>query len=444
LSAELVYGKAKPHSKNHFVGRDKELTFLHNVLNHTIENKTSKIIFIRGEYGIGKSALVNHFVEEAKHKNPAIAFAKGSCTMETEESGLVPFIQIIFSLANESAQRKIIRGDVWDFFKKVAPAWLDILTLGLASPITTTVEEGRKLFATSKTTNFSPENVFIQFSNSVYSLAKRQPILIFIDDIHWADQSTLRLLFHFAHYLGNQAAIQGVIIIVAYRPVEAEYTSTNSSLFREVRANLLRMDAVELNIDKGINVSEYISRRYPNHRYSSEAIERIQSITEGYPLLVDQLLSWWEESNVVVSSTVGGQVEWTFANIPNFSEIPKSVAVILEARLRLLSEDLQAILDCTSVEGEEFTAQTIRTLLDFDESAASLHPGVVNSCPSSQPALAQKRIILQGETPNPIDLPTGCRFHPRCPVAIGACKQTDPPLFSVSESHQAACLLVIK
>jgi peptide/nickel transport system ATP-binding protein len=58
--------------------------------------------------------------------------------------------------------------------------------------------------------------------------------------------------------------------------------------------------------------------------------------------------------------------------------------------------------------------------------------------------MRKKRLILQGETPNPIDLPAGCRFHPRCPVAIDACKESDPALMDVSETHQAACLLLFK
>ena len=75
------------------------------------------------------------------------------------------------------------------------------------------------------------------------------------------------------------------------------------------------------------------------------------------------------------------------------------------------------------------------------------HPytqALLSVVPVPNPRLRKKRMILQGETPNPIDLPTGCRFHPRCPVAISICKQKDPPLFSVSESHQAACLLLLK
>jgi peptide/nickel transport system ATP-binding protein len=50
--------------------------------------------------------------------------------------------------------------------------------------------------------------------------------------------------------------------------------------------------------------------------------------------------------------------------------------------------------------------------------------------------------ILVGETPNPIDLPSGCRFHPRCPVAEDRCRVIDPELVATSEGHRAACVLV--
>ena len=54
--------------------------------------------------------------------------------------------------------------------------------------------------------------------------------------------------------------------------------------------------------------------------------------------------------------------------------------------------------------------------------------------------------ILKGETPNPIEVPPGCRFHPRCPVAVERCQVEDPqlrlPAAATSPAHQAACLLV--
>ena len=75
------------------------------------------------------------------------------------------------------------------------------------------------------------------------------------------------------------------------------------------------------------------------------------------------------------------------------------------------------------------------------------HPytqALLSVIPVPNPRLRKRRVILQGETPNPIDLPSGCRFHPRCPVAISVCKQRDPRLSPVSESHHAACLLLLK
>jgi oligopeptide/dipeptide ABC transporter ATP-binding protein len=75
------------------------------------------------------------------------------------------------------------------------------------------------------------------------------------------------------------------------------------------------------------------------------------------------------------------------------------------------------------------------------------HPytkALISVIPVPNPRLRHERIILQGETPNPIDVPKGCRFHPRCPVAIAICKDSDPPSVTLSKTHSAACLLLVK
>jgi oligopeptide/dipeptide ABC transporter ATP-binding protein len=62
--------------------------------------------------------------------------------------------------------------------------------------------------------------------------------------------------------------------------------------------------------------------------------------------------------------------------------------------------------------------------------------------PVPNPRLRRERIILHGETPNPIDLPSGCRFHPRCPVAEARCREVDPAFVTIGPGHEAACLLL--
>lgn len=74
------------------------------------------------------------------------------------------------------------------------------------------------------------------------------------------------------------------------------------------------------------------------------------------------------------------------------------------------------------------------------------HPytkALVSVVPQPDPEQSMQPEILQGETPNPADVPNGCRFHPRCPVATAACASEDPQLRPAgSDGHRAACILV--
>ena len=73
------------------------------------------------------------------------------------------------------------------------------------------------------------------------------------------------------------------------------------------------------------------------------------------------------------------------------------------------------------------------------------HPytkALLSVVPVPNPRLRRERVILQGETPNPIHLPSGCRFHPRCPVVMERCKTEDPVYADVGNGHQAACWMV--
>jgi oligopeptide/dipeptide ABC transporter ATP-binding protein len=75
--------------------------------------------------------------------------------------------------------------------------------------------------------------------------------------------------------------------------------------------------------------------------------------------------------------------------------------------------------------------------------AEPVHPytrALISVVPVPNPRRRHKRTILQGEIPNPIDIPPGCRFHPRCPEAIAECQHTEPELHAVAPGHQVACI----
>jgi peptide/nickel transport system ATP-binding protein len=73
------------------------------------------------------------------------------------------------------------------------------------------------------------------------------------------------------------------------------------------------------------------------------------------------------------------------------------------------------------------------------------HPytqALISVVPSPDPRDQVRPQILKGETPNPAFVPSGCRFHPRCPVALDSCREHDPRLHVVAGEHRAACVLV--
>ena len=71
------------------------------------------------------------------------------------------------------------------------------------------------------------------------------------------------------------------------------------------------------------------------------------------------------------------------------------------------------------------------------------HPytkALISVIPVPDPTRKRARTILAGETPNPIDIASGCRFHPRCPEAIAACKEQEPLDVDLGGGHMAACI----
>jgi tetratricopeptide (TPR) repeat protein len=212
---------------------------------------------------------------------------------------------------------------------------------------------------------FSQENLFVQYTNAVSRLAQDQPVIAVVEDLHWADASSLHLLFHLARNLQNRA----VLFVCTHRLVELQKTGSNVELLREIRANLILDGAVRLDLNEGIDVVEYIAQRYPRNTFPLGLIERIRQQTEGHPLFVSQLFSWWEAQGMVVASVgLDGQPVWGLARAAEpFPTIPPTMDQVLEERIRSMQDDLREILNFAAVEGGDFTVQVITRLRQLDD-----------------------------------------------------------------------------
>ncbi len=72
-----------------------------------------------------------------------------------------------------------------------------------------------------------------------------------------------------------------------------------------------------------------------------------------------------------------------------------------------------------------------------------LHPytqSLLAAIPIPQPQAKRQRVTLEGDVPTPVNPPSGCRFHTRCPIAIEECKAVKPPLVQINGTHRVACI----
>lgn len=169
-------------------------------------------------------------------------------------------------------------------------------------------------------------------------------------------------------------------------------------------------------------------------------------------------LSGGQRQRVVIAAALVLEPELLVADEP-VSMLDVSIrAEILNLLLKLRNERQLAIL---------YTTHDLATAGFFTDKMAVMYLGRIVEIGSTREVLSNPqhpytkalisvlptpnknpnhiRTILEGDVPNPIDLPTGCRFHPRCPGAVPACKSTDPLLIGIGKGqHQAACLLLHK
>jgi predicted ATPase len=179
-----------------FVGRQEELGRLHRALQSAAAGEPATVL-IAGEAGVGKTRLVNEFADQVS-QNAAVLF--GRC-LQLSGGGL-PYGAIVDAL----------RG----FTRSPGPADLEELIGPASDDLRRLLSGAAPTWPTQRVSGFAQSRLFESILRFLDRLAQRQPVMLVIEDVHWADRSTLDLLM----FLVRMVRHERLLVVATYRSDE--------------------------------------------------------------------------------------------------------------------------------------------------------------------------------------------------------------------------------
>jgi DNA-binding winged helix-turn-helix (wHTH) protein/predicted ATPase len=346
------------HATPSLVGRDAELTVLQAMLAKAL-NGERQLVFVTGEAGIGKTALVDAFLErleardwsrvpipQASSLKPPVStcwIGRGQCV---EHYGVgeayLPVLEVLSRLCRGAAGERLV-----PILRQYAPMWL------LQLPWLLSADERQSL--SGELVGATRERMLRELVDTLDVVTAETPLVLVLEDLHWSDYSTVDLLTALAR---RQAAAR-LLVIGTYRPVDVIVSGhpvkalTQELLVRrlcqELPLELLPQSAVET----------YLARVFPTEAADAASFLRLASLlhqrTSGNPLFL---------VNVVKDLT--GQAGTEERLIEVAQSVPEGIRQMIERQSERLTTDEQRVLEGASVAGVDFTTAIVAAALEAE------------------------------------------------------------------------------
>jgi tetratricopeptide (TPR) repeat protein len=333
----------------HHVGRQQELTELSSAFERAAAGHGSLLCFT-GEPGIGKTALVERFCAQLRSQRHNCTIARGGCSERLAGSeAFLPILEALESLFAGGQGREIQQ-----LMKLTAPTWY----VQVAPLWATAAPSFAQVLADAKAA--SRERLKREFCTFLTELSNVRPVVLFLDDVHWADASTVEVLA----YLAKKLPSMRVLVVVAYRPTEMWLARHP---FPAVRQELQR-HAVCRELWVGVlsreEVGSYLAAQLPEAPVAPGLAEFIYHRTEGNPLFLGDLVAHLRDGQTL--TLVSGR--WELARPPAEleRELPVSVHSMIQRRIDQLGDEDRELLAAASVQGQEFDATLVAEALGKD------------------------------------------------------------------------------
>ena len=307
-----------------FVGRLQEMALLRAALNDVMSGQ-GRLVMLVGEPGIGKTRTAQELADEAATGGAQVLW--GKCYEEAGAPPYWPWVESIRSWLERTPpdQVQAAMGPGGAYIAEIIP------------------EVRHKIPQLEPTPSQGPEAGLFRLFDSIAGFLKYasriQPLALVLDDLHWADTQSLRLL----HFVAGQMADSNLMIIGCYRDIELSRQHPLS----ETLAQLSRESVYQRQVLRGLSSESTTSfiEAVGDIRVSPGFAEEVYSHTEGNPFFTTEVIRLLSELGELSEDVVVG---------PQGIRIPEGVREVIGQRLNRLSAECNSVLTTASVIGREF------------------------------------------------------------------------------------------